>query len=63
MYGCSQSPDTPKRLKSLRCLSTCDKAYSLHFSRYSATVISLRLTPLLVNTCSIGKPWVSQPGT
>ena len=56
MYGCSQSPDTPKRLKSLRCLSTCDKAYSLHFSRYSATVISLRLTPLLVNTCSIGKP-------
>ena len=56
MYGCSQSPDTPKRLKSLRCLSTCDKAYSLHFRDTQRQSFLLRLTPLLVNTCSIGKP-------
>ena len=27
-YGCSQSPITPRRMKSSRCRSTCTRAYS-----------------------------------
>ncbi len=63
LYGLSQSPITPRRLKSLRCRSICDSAYSRHFWRNStASSFTPTLPYFFSMAISIGRPWQSQPG-
>jgi len=70
MYGLSQSPNTPRRLNSLRWMSMKRFAYSRHLRRFSIGSIALRTSmpgvsrPSSLSTwCSIGSPWQSHPGT
>ena len=59
----AQSPITPRRLKSLRCSSICDCAYSRHFCRNStASSLTPTLPYFFSIAISIGRPWQSQPG-
>ena len=63
-YGSSQSPRTPRRLKSLRWMSTYFAAYARHARRNSAVLICRFFGPSSRSTfSSIGRPWQSQPGT
>jgi len=52
------------RLKLFICLSIYESAKSLHLSRHSVTAKSSGfIFVCLVTCCSMGKPWVSHPGT
>ena len=63
-YGRSQSPSTPRRLKSARCRSTCSCANSRQAARNSFASSLSPTRPCFFSTwCSIGRPWQSQPGT
>ena len=63
-YGLSQSPVTPRRLKSTRWMLICSSANSRHFWRNSTASSLVPTLPHFFSTAiSIGRPWQSQPGT
>ena len=62
--GCSQSPSTPRRMKSVFCASIWVLAYLRHSARNSAAETFSPGLPTMPSTfSSMGRPWQSQPGT